>query len=125
MRHYRFVPDHSPGSAAPSSADLRPRMVGAKQPGGDGGSRLEAQGPMTMTAATRAELGRNLAAERASDVFAKLLFQGGEPVTITYEGLLREAGRFANFYASRGVRKQDVVLIILDHSPDVIYAHVG
>lgn len=78
-----------------------------------------------MNAATLAERVRNLAAERPSDVFAKLLFHGAEPVTITYEGLLREAGRFANFYASRDVRKQDVVLIILDHSPEVIYAHVG
>ena len=80
---------------------------------------------MTTTAATLAEHVRNLAAERPADVFAKYLFRGAEPVTITYEGLLREASRFANFYASREVRKQDVVLIILDHSPDVIYAHVG
>jgi acyl-CoA synthetase (AMP-forming)/AMP-acid ligase II len=77
------------------------------------------------TAPTLAERVRNLAAERPADIFAKLLFSGAEPVTITYEDLLREAGRFANFYASRGVRRQDAVLIILDHSADVIYAHVG
>lgn len=57
--------------------------------------------------------------------FAKLLFPAGEDVELTYGVLLQHAARYANFYKDRGVRRNQTVILILPHSPELIYSFVG
>src|SRR5689334_5995423 len=58
-------------------------------------------------------------------VFAKVLFRNRAPVTVTYGSLLDHAGRYASLYKHRGVAPGDVVVIILDHGPELFHAFVG
>ncbi|HEY7166734.1 MAG TPA: AMP-binding protein [Candidatus Binatia bacterium] len=58
-------------------------------------------------------------------IFAKLLFRNKAPVTITYGRLLTEGGRYATLYKEKGVPPGSVVVIILDHGEEILYAFVG
>jgi acyl-CoA synthetase (AMP-forming)/AMP-acid ligase II len=58
-------------------------------------------------------------------VFARLLYAQGRDRTILYGELLQNAGRYADFFHARGVKKGDVVILILPHGPDLLYSFVG
>jgi len=51
--------------------------------------------------------------------------QSGRETRISREELLRGAERYANLFRQRGVRPGEVVLIILRHSPDLLYSFLG
>ncbi len=64
--------------------------------------------------------------KRAPDQVSIVLLQSAHPaLTITYTQLIDRAGRYAAALNQSGVNKGDVVIIILDHSQDLIYAFFG
>lgn len=48
-----------------------------------------------------------------------------EVTLLTYGQLYEDACRFANLFESHGLKKGDVILIILDHTPDMYAAFIG
>jgi len=58
------------------------------------------------------------------DLFCEFL-QGGRCTRILHGDLRREAERYAGYFQSCGVRQDEVVLIILRHSPDLFAAFLG
>lgn len=57
-------------------------------------------------------------------VFGHFLRAGGE-TTISYADLTRGAARYAHFFQRQGVRQGEIVLIILRHSPELLYSFLG
>ena len=51
--------------------------------------------------------------------------QSGKVTAIGYADLLREARRYANLFRQHGINPGEVILIILRHSPDLLYSFVG
>jgi len=66
-----------------------------------------------------------IAESQPNKVFAKLLFCGRESVVITYQDLLTNAAKFASFYKSKGIDRNDVVVILLNHGAELLYSFVG
>ena len=66
-----------------------------------------------------------LARAQPRRVFATLLFAGEAPRAISYGDLLDNAGRFARYYASAGIQRGQVVILILPHGAELLYAFVG
>ncbi len=58
------------------------------------------------------------------DTFCHFL-QAGRETRVTYRDLARESQRYAHFLAANGVRRGDVVLIVLRHSPDLFASFLG
>lgn len=54
-----------------------------------------------------------------------LLQDDGARLTISRGALVREAERFGRALQAQGVRADDVVILVLPHSPELIYAFVG
>ena len=67
-------------------------------------------------------LGGGAAADQ--DLFCEFL-QGGAHTALRYGDLRRGAERYAGFLQSRGVRRGEVVLVVLRHSPDLFSAFLG
>lgn len=57
-------------------------------------------------------------------IFCRFIKAGLETI-IHYHDLRSQAGRYANFFRSAGVRPGEVALIILPHTPDLFYAFLG
>jgi fatty-acyl-CoA synthase len=56
--------------------------------------------------------------------FCHFIQSGGE-TKITYADLRKGASRYAHFYSMNGIQRGEVVVIILRHSPELIYAFLG
>lgn len=66
-----------------------------------------------------------IARSRPKKIFAKLLFPGRPDLDVTYGELLAQASRYANFYGASGVKRGQVVILILRHGPELLYSLVG
>lgn len=65
-------------------------------------------------------------AKQAGDqVCIHLLDSARSPLEITYSHLLAQASCFAGALHQQGVRKGDIVVIILNHSPELIFSFFG
>ncbi|MBW2732386.1 MAG: AMP-binding protein [Deltaproteobacteria bacterium] len=58
-------------------------------------------------------------------LFARLCFPQRDAVELTYDDLWRSARRFASLLCSAGVKRQQVVVIVLEHGPEVFGAFLG
>ncbi len=67
----------------------------------------------------------SLAESRPGSVFARLIFPDVNPINITYQTLLQRASRYATLFRERGIKKNDVVVIILEETEQLLYAFVG
>ncbi len=58
---------------------------------------------------------------------AILYFQstGKEDITITYQDLLENAYRYTREYEKTGIKPGDIIILVLQHSVDLIYAYYG
>ncbi|MBL8097686.1 MAG: AMP-binding protein [Anaerolineales bacterium] len=54
-----------------------------------------------------------------------LQFAGQEDKTITYRDLIRGANRYAQTYATKGIKSGEVVILILQHGEDLVYSFWG
>jgi acyl-CoA synthetase (AMP-forming)/AMP-acid ligase II len=54
-----------------------------------------------------------------------LQFAGQEDKTITYRDLIHGANRYALRYAKQGIKKGEVVILILQHGEDLVYSFWG
>jgi fatty-acyl-CoA synthase len=57
-------------------------------------------------------------------VFCNFVIRGADKA-IRYSDLLREGSRFARFFLNNQVRPGETVLIVLPHSPDLLYSFLG
>ena len=62
--------------------------------------------------------------ERRDSVFC-YFNRGGREQTISYSTLLFQSRRYATALQKRGLEKGEVVLILLDHTPELLYAFIG
>ena len=58
------------------------------------------------------------------ELFCRFI-QGGERADISYKELLQRSFDYKYYFKKVGVKKGDVVLIILKHSPNLLYSFVG
>ena len=54
-----------------------------------------------------------------------LQFAGQEDKTITYRDLIQGANRYASTYAKQGIKKGEVIILILQHGEDLVYSFWG
>jgi len=54
-----------------------------------------------------------------------LQFAGQEDKTITYNDLIHNSNRYAQTYASKGIKKGEVIILILQHGEDLVYSFWG
>lgn len=54
-----------------------------------------------------------------------LQFAGQEDKTITYKDLIHHSNRYAQTYAKGGIKKGEVIILILQHSEDLVYSFWG
>jgi acyl-CoA synthetase (AMP-forming)/AMP-acid ligase II len=54
-----------------------------------------------------------------------LQFAGQEDKTITYRDLIRGANRYAQTYANKGIKRGEVIILILQHGEDLVYSFWG
>lgn len=54
-----------------------------------------------------------------------LQFAGQEDKTITYRDLIHGANRYAMAYAKKGIKRGEVVILILQHGEDLVYSFWG
>ncbi|MEO7841253.1 MAG: AMP-binding protein, partial [Anaerolineales bacterium] len=66
-----------------------------------------------------------LHSQRPERVATYLQFSGREDVPITYDQILHGANTYASTLASAGVKPGEVVVLILQHGEDLIYAFWG
>ena len=64
------------------------------------------------------------AAQREHDVFCHFL-SAGETISIHFGSLLRDSTRFACAFQQSGVQPGEVVIIVLNHTPDLLYSFLG
>jgi len=67
---------------------------------------------------------RLLHADREAEVFCEFL-QAGRTTSIRHGDLWREAARYAHLFQRHGVPRGSVVVIILRHSPELLYSFLG
>src|SRR5450759_1658575 len=68
---------------------------------------------------------RDIYAECPERVSVHLMQKGQDDVAITYRTLLRGAAGYARALAQAGVGVGDVVIVILQHGTDLLYAFWG
>lgn len=61
---------------------------------------------------------------RPDKVFCVFLREG-TPQTITFRDLAKRASAYANLYRKKGLNPGEIVLIVLQHCPDLYYAFLG
>lgn len=54
-----------------------------------------------------------------------LQFAGQEDKTLTYKDLIHGANRYAQAYANKGIKRGEVVILILQHGEDLVYSFWG
>jgi acyl-CoA synthetase (AMP-forming)/AMP-acid ligase II len=62
---------------------------------------------------------------RADGLYARYLFSDRTPVEVTFGQNLARTRRFAAGYSAHGIRKGDIVLVILEHHEDLMPAYLG
>jgi fatty-acyl-CoA synthase len=67
---------------------------------------------------------RRHVAARASDIFCRFLFED-QVDDISWEQLFSRAAGYARHLSDQGVGPKDVVLVVLRHRPDLMYAFLG
>jgi len=50
---------------------------------------------------------------------------GKEDVAVTFQSLYENASRYATFYYENGIRKGDILLLLLDHGIDLVFIYWG
>src|ERR671933_1524013 len=83
------------------------------------------RGLVTRAAPTLIDYLRLQAAERPEALYARYLFADRSPVEVSYQETERRTREYAAVYASRGVTKGDVVLVIVEHHEDLMPAFLG
>src|SRR5436853_7706448 len=67
----------------------------------------------------------SIAQSEPERMFTTLVFREQPPLEIAYGGLLTHAGQYAALYEEKGLPRDSVVVIILNHGPEILYAFVG
>jgi len=62
---------------------------------------------------------------RSGDLCARYLFSDRAPVELTFGENLERTRRFAAGYEAHGVKRSDVVLVVLEHHEDLMPAFLG
>ena len=67
---------------------------------------------------------RGLSAQKLAEPAVQFL-QSGSAVALSYPELLAQSAKYANLYTACGVESGQIVLIVLRHSPELLYSFLG
>ena len=66
------------------------------------------------------------AGKNSQNTFAKIILnKTGEFINISFEELISESSRFANLFLQNNVKRKETVIIILKHSPELLFSFIG